>query len=369
MRKSPGFAVLALAAFALLGSCGGKRTVKVAFIGSFSGKLVTNSSISMNAIDLYANGPEVAKGRVKYEIVTFDDKSDIATLDGIVADIRARKIPFVIGPLTSAFAIKVLDLMKDDDVLLIGPVAASDKLGGRDDNFIKMYPSIKQASDRLAEYAKGLGIRKITPILDLSNQAFGETWIGSFREILAGGTEVAPAVTFSNPSDVNYARIVEEALRSKADAALLVTNTFDGAMICQMLRKADPGILLLNSSWAFNADFLSSTGRSSEGALFSVAFDGDSSDEGYLRFKAEYKARFQREGSDFTPVYSYESIMVLDRGIAAARSTDPRKVKAAILGAGSYHGLQGDFTIDRFGDARREIRVLAVKDGRFVAVR
>lgn len=368
MRRASGLVVVGIAA-ALLASCGGKETVRVAFIGSFSGKLTANSTMGANAIDLYLSGPEAAKSRVKYEITTFDDRSDAGALDAIVADIRKGKFKFVIGPLPSAFAKKVRDLMEHDPTLQFGPLAAADVLAGLDDNFIKMYPSIREAAERLAAHVATLGLKRIAPIQDIANKDFCDAWIGLFKEVLGGRIEVADPITFQNPTDVNYPRIVQEVARMRADAVLLVTNTFDASMICQMLRKDAPSIALVCSSWCFNADFLSSTGRSSEGALFSAAFDGDSRDERYLRFRKNYQARFVKDVNEFAPTYCYESIQVLDRAINAARSSDPARVKETIIRIGTFEGLQGDFTIDRYGDAKRDFRIIAVKDGKYSVVR
>lgn len=367
MRKT--LWLLAVAALAALApSCRRQETLQVAFIGSATGKLTTTYSLGMNALDLYVNRPDAAKGFVRYEIVVFDDKSDIANLDGIVAQILERKIRFLIGPYTSSFAARVKELIKGKDILEIAPVAALDTLERQDDNFIKLYPGIKAGADRLATYAGTLGLRKIVPVQDLSNQDYGDRWIASFQERLAGKVEVAEPITFRNPTDLNYSRISESVLRTGADAILLVTNTFDGSMVCQMLRKADPSIVLVCSSWPFNAEFLSGTGKSSEGALFSAAFDGASQAERYLEFKAGYKARFLKDVTDFISAYCYEAIELLDQAIGSSRSTDPAKVKAEILKIGTFHGLQGDFTIDSFGDAQRPFVVLEVKGGKYIHV-
>lgn len=359
-RVVPAFVLAALAL-----SCQRRESLEVAFIGSLSGKLTANSILGMNAINLYIGRPERVKARIDYNLQVFDDRSDAANLDAIVAEIRARKIRFVIGPFTSAFARKARDLLKADDVLLIAPVAAVDDLEGQDDNFIKMYPSLAGAAEGLAGRAAARGARRIVPVLDLSNQAFCDTWVGAFRKVLAGKVEVAEPVSFRNPSDVDYTRVTAAALATEADSVLLVTNSFDGSMICQMLRKARPDIALYSSSWSFNPEFLADTGRSSEGTLFTAAFDAESADPLYLGFKEEYRRLYLKEAEGFVPAYCYESVQVLDEALAAARSTAPAAVKAAIARIGTFRGLQGGFTIDGYGDGRRAYRAIVARDGAF----
>jgi ABC-type branched-subunit amino acid transport system substrate-binding protein len=82
-------------------------------------------------------------------------------------------------------------------------------------------------------------------------------------------------------------------------------------------------------------------------------------------FVARYRARFGEPPA--TPaVQSYEAVMV---GVQALARRGTMPLRAALSVPGTWDALDGDFTIDAYGDARRALHLTEVRNGRFEPLR
>lgn len=356
---------LCAAAAILFGSCAREEVVKVAYIGSLSGRLADNSIVGRNALELYLSRFSGEKRRFRLQLVQFDDKSDPENISELARSVVAQGIRLVIGPLSSSDTLRTREVFESENVLQIGPIASVDNLAGLDDNFIKMYPSVRSAADYLAKRAAEQNLASLVPIMDLANETYGGLWLDSFRENLAGTTLVSEPVTYRSPGNTDFARIVGEALTLDPAGILLVTNAVDGSAICQLLRAQRPLLPLFVSSWAFSEAFLEGTGKSSEGALFSAAFDYESDDPAYRSFLAQYESKYPSPVNNFVAVYCFDSIRLLDEALQSAASPDPGDVKRAILRIKTFRGLQQSFSVNEYGDALRDFRLVTVRNGAF----
>jgi len=100
-----------------------------------------------------------------------------------------------------------------------------------------------------------------------------------------------------------------------------------------------------------------------EGILSVVPFNPDSRDPAYLDFVAAFRQRFGKS-PDFASMFNYEAVMLL----VSALETDPRArgeaLKRIILDRKTYRGLQGEYSLNGFGDVSRPLYLLTVADGR-----
>ena len=165
---------------------------------------------------------------------------------------------------------------------------------------------------------------------------------------------------FTSGQVERWSDLAARALAPRPDAVLLIANALDSAALAQQLRKQRPDLRLLGTEWGFTHDVLTHGGAAVEGATFIQKVDVDSTDPAYVKFRTAYEARFNRP-VDFAAVLAYESAQVL----AAALRKDPTRagVRAALLGLGPIHGLQGDFAFDRYGDVQRRHFVMTVRGG------
>jgi branched-chain amino acid transport system substrate-binding protein len=297
------------------------------------------------------------------ELLIEDDRQ---TAQGAVAADRklmAAGAVAIIGHMTSTMTTAALAAIDDEEILLISPTASTHDLSGIDDALLRVVPSNVSETDALARYAGGrMKLRRMAAIYDRSNLAYTEPWVEHFRSTFqeAGGRLISVRPYTSGPDTV-FAPLTREVLADQPDGMLLVTGALDAAMICQQIRKHRRQVPILICGWAKTHDFLRHGGPAVEGVIASEANSEDSEAPAYRSFVAQYQDRFSRR-PDFAALYSYEAARVLFYGLS--RSDRPAGIKRAIIGKGTFPGLQGDFRIDRWGDAHWDRFIIQVRDNK-----
>jgi ABC-type branched-subunit amino acid transport system substrate-binding protein len=81
-------------------------------------------------------------------------------------------------------------------------------------------------------------------------------------------------------------------------------------------------------------------------------------------FVERYRARFGELPT--TPaVQGYEAVML---GVAALDRGGAKSLRATLSVPGQWAGLDGDFSLDAYGDTRRALHLVVVREGRFEAL-
>jgi ABC-type branched-subunit amino acid transport system substrate-binding protein len=71
-----------------------------------------------------------------------------------------------------------------------------------------------------------------------------------------------------------------------------------------------------------------------------------------------------RDDQHFVVTYGYEAAIILCEVLS--KNDDPETLKEHIIKQGIFHGLEGEITIDQYGDARRKNYLITFRDGQFV---
>jgi branched-chain amino acid transport system substrate-binding protein len=98
--------------------------------------------------------------------------------------------------------------------------------------------------------------------------------------------------------------------------------------------------------------------------IFSQTFDSESQHERYLRFKAQFLERFGTE-PDFAAALGYEAAQILLD--ALSRTKKMADLKDMIINR-AFQGLQGEMTMDQYGDIIWKSVIVTVKNGQFMTM-
>ena len=80
-------------------------------------------------------------------------------------------------------------------------------------------------------------------------------------------------------------------------------------------------------------------------------------------FAAQFQKQFSRP-ADNQSSWAYDAVHILAKGIAAAGSTDPEKIRAGIIGIQGYQGVEGVYDFDANGDGLHGYSVTEDKAGK-----
>jgi len=345
--------------------------IRIGYIGSLSGNYAPLGSSARNGAMLAVEEINASGGihGADFQLVIRDDEGIPDKALAAVKEFSGDGIKYLIGPLTSASALKILKEVNREELLTIGPVIAGEGLSGKNDYFIKLYPSTRTFGLKLAELVIEKGLRTVAVISDMRNKQYCETLGESFNEgIEKGGGEMVRHVTYRSGSDTGYLGLAARSVEGHVDGMLMCASALDTAIFSQGIRRVKPTVELLSSSWAVSKTLLANGGRAIEGLRFLVPFDYEDNSSVYGEFAARYLNRFGQEPT-FASMNNFEAVTILADAMRSNKNRSSSDVKEIIVGKDLHQGLQYDFTIDSNGDAWRPLILHEVKDGIFRRIR
>ena len=348
-----------------------EQPIKIGFSGTLTGRLSEFGVSGRNGVILAVeevNNAGGINGRT-VELLTKDDKNDSDVAMVVDRELINEEVVAIIGHMTSTPSAEVAPLMNKEQMLMISPTAATNSLTGLDDFFLRVFPANKPETDKLAEYAfKKLGVKRVVSAFDISNPTFTQEWHENFQaEFEALGGECVLKKPFDTRSVTSFLDITQELISVKPDAIVISASAIDTAAISQQLRKLNQDIPVISSTWAMTDDFLQHSGPAGEGVLFAHPLKVGNQDEGYLSFAEAYTARFGNQPS-FSATFGYEAARILMEALASTDNHSSQALKDYIVEKRTFQGLQGEFVIDRFGDAVRDVFMITVREGQFIRV-
>ena len=343
-----------------------KPPLKVGFVGSLTGRYSDLGVAGRNGATLaveHINEAGGIQGRL-VELIVKDDKNDPDVAVQVDKELINEGVAAIIGHMTSAMSKAAVPLINEKKIVMVSPTTTTNDLTGLDDYFFRTgIPDLIQYQQLIRYAFHEQKVRKLAIVYDLTNRAFSEGWYqyakAEFERL--GGIISAP-VTFTSGKSIAYADIVEELLRSNPEGVLMITSAIDTAILCQELQKAGSNLPMSSSGWAGTAELIQYGGTVVEGIVFLRTFDEQSEHKKYLEFKQQFAERFNIE-PNFASAGAYNSAQLLLN--ALAQTDDPGSLKKAMLAQPLLHALQGDISMDQYGDPHRDVFIFTVRNGEF----
>lgn len=354
----------------LLAACGPQPPLEIGFIGGLTGRVAdlgaSGRDGALLAVEEHA-AADSGHGRA-LTLVVRDDRQDSAVAAQILGELASRGTAAVIGPMTSAMALAAVPVANARELLLVSPTTSANELSGLRDHFFRLYPPSRDAAMHLAQYlVRTDGLRTAAVVYDVGNRAHTEGWFLHFRKALeAQGGRVTAALPYTSGPGSRFLDLARSVVREEPDAVLVLANALDTAILCQQFAKLGRKVPVVVSEWSATEDLLRYGGRAVEGLRLLHTFDPANLSPRYVAFRKAFAERFGHEPG-FAAVHSYDATrMVIE---ALGRNPDPSALGKTILEIGTFHGLQGDFSLDAWGDVRRTFFLTEVRGGRFQVVR
>ncbi len=361
LQRFPGLAALGLAA---LCGCQPAPPVKVAFIGGLSGRISDLAIDGRNGAELAIEALNAQAG-ARYELRVHDDggvaEQGPAVIDSVVDEADA----FAVGPMTSVLAKAMVPEASKRHLVLISPTANSDELSGIDDYFFRVIPSAGPGADQLAAVAIARGLTTAAVMMEWRNRSYTESFAKRFSERFKGLGGAPPSlVSYESDENPDFGKIAAALLSTHPKVVLLVCSAVDASIVAQQLRRLDPAVQLVMSSWAANVQLLQLGGRAIDGALVMQVLDLDNQAPAYVGFRKRFVERFGSSPGQ-AAVFSYDATMMGAEGLR--RKKGDQSLRDALRAPGAaWPGLQQPLVLDRFGDSVSRFHLSEVRNGRFV---
>ena len=363
--RTPFQSAVAIIFALMLAACMGCRSsdsVRIGFVGDLISELGAGGR---NGAQLAVETLDARPG-VRYELLVQDDRNDPEAARAAIASFASRGAAFAVGPMTSEMAVAAVPEANRRELVLISPTATTDELSGKDDFFFRNAADAPAGARQLARLLHDRGARSLTVLMDSANRAystsFGHAAAVEFRSL--GGTS-ATEIDYRSGNSLAFADVMGRVVGTPCDAIILVNSPGDAAIVTQHLRRVVPKVAIALSPWGANVPFLQVGGHATEGVIALQAVDLESPLPRMRDFVSRYRARFGELPT--TPaVQGYEAVML---GVAALDRGGAKSLRATLSVPGEWTGLDGEYSLDAHGDARRALHLMEVRNGRFELLR
>jgi branched-chain amino acid transport system substrate-binding protein len=195
-----------------------------------------------------------------------------------------------------------------------------------------------------------------------STDAFG---MSGFKALSAAldkiGAKVATDQGYPNQSP-DFTPVVLAIKSSGADIiGSYITYENDLAIFARQLRQIGVTIPWVGSPTTVNTASLKLAGSALWGTYAVADYAADSSPEA-KEFAKLYTAA-SNAAPDLQSAWPYDAIGALSAAINKTGSTDPGKIRAAILSTKGYKGAEGEYNFDEFGDGLRGYNIVRNEKG------
>jgi branched-chain amino acid transport system substrate-binding protein len=339
-------------------------TIKIGMVLTVTGPAADNGKYALTGAKIALDRVNKAGGVLgkQVELVTEDDQT--TNPGAVLAFSKLAAQPDIVaflGPVRStqnhAIAPDILKVAKP--VCFGGTDPALTKMGNP--WLIRFRPNDSYSGRVIAAYGVETLGKKNWAIVH-STDAFGA---GGLKALSASldkiGAKVALDQGYPNQSQ-DFTSVV---LAIKSSGADIIGSyfTFDNdiAIFARQLRQLGVGIPWVGSPTIVDAGAVKLAGPALWGTYGIADYAVDSSPEA-KEFAKLYGA-YSIASPDLYSSWTYDAIGVLSAAINKARSTDPDKIRAAILATKGYKGAEGEYNFDEFGDGLHGYNIVRNEKG------
>lgn len=191
-----------------------------------------------------------------------------------------------------------------------------------------------------------------------ATDAFGTSAKTLFIDTLKKQQNLEPVMVEGQPNNSpDYTAVALKVKQSGADVmATFITYEQDLAIFAKQLKQL--GVSLV---WVGSPSITTTTARNLAGpalhGTYAVADFFAGANPQAKAFADKYQAAY-RAPADFFGSWPYDAIHVLAKAIAAGNSTEPQKLRTALLAVKGYEGVEGTYNFDANGDGLHGYNIL-----------
>ncbi len=345
-------------------ACSKKEPIRVGFLGSITGKNADLGVAGRDATLLAAETVNAAGGinGRQVEVIVKDDAQNPETTPKLVTELATLKVAAIVGPMGSAIAKAALPAATAAKLVMVSPTSSSNELTGKDDYFFRvMEPNLLFARHQ-AETCLKLNIRRIAAIYDTQNKTYTVDIYQAFRdEFTRRGGTISAEVTYDSQTKPAFLPLVQQLNLGTADGVMVLGSSVDSINIGQQIRKSSKLPILSGACGIAQRDLLQQAGKAVDNFIFTLPVNDQSTAPAFVAFRAAFVKRFNYQPT-FAAVLAYDAAQAVFTGLK--KNPDQTRLKETLQGITSFAGLQGEITLDRYGDPNRKLYICRFRGGR-----
>ena len=338
----------------------GKSTIELGAVLPLSGDYGAYGQSIQNGITLALEEVQAdTERRFEFTLDVQDTVGDPARAAEIGTTMFSSK-DAVIGGVTSAEALAMIEPLEQSSKILLSPAASSPALSGKSRQFFRIYPNSDQESSAMSNFARDT--LKVESIAILAEDTeYGRSGAEAFRKVWQG--EVPADLTFAPGASAD---MVAEVIDSGAQTVYVVARGGDLSGALSSLRGGGfggQGYRILTTSALASPSVLEAAGDKAYNTYYTqtgVDLAGDKPE--VQAFATAYEAKYGAK-PDLYAAYGYDSLKVLVAAInEGVKGASPLQgdIQTGFRAVQNLQGVTGAIQFRDTGDVQQFSRVYFV---------
>lgn len=358
--------ILIVGLFAGSTGCSQDEPVTVGVVLPLTGEFAIYGEPIRRGIELALEELQAQEGYpYQLDLQVLDSEGDPAKAAEALESLYDAGAPAVIGGVTTAEALAMVEVADQKDRVLLSPSASSPELTGVSSNFFRVFPSDFEEGTKMGYFAsQTLNVDEVVIAAAESQYAKGIQQV-FLRELENRGGTVAEVLEY--PPRTNDLGGVIDRIMTLAPDAVYLADYAPGLeiLVTGLAERGYDGTILSTSSLA-TPEFLEAVGDAANGVLFTQSnYDVTSEEPLIQEFVQSFEAKYDKV-PDLYAAHGYDAMRVYGRALQEGGGRRPSHFWQGMRGITSFPGVTGPIQFDEQGDVQKFPRVYVIRNGDFV---
>ena len=366
MRNWVGYAALLLLA---LGGCkqSGDEIV-IGEFGSLTGGTATFGTSShagtvLALEEINASGGVLGK---QIKLITEDNQSKPEeSVTAVLKLIKQDQVKAIIGEVASSRTLAAAPTCQVNGIPLLSPASTNPRVTQIGDYVFRACFIDPFQGSTMAKFAvERLGAKRIAILTDTKNDySVGLTEF--FRETAKKlGAEIVAEESYSE-GDIEFKAQLTAIKADTPDVIYVPGYYTECALIARQARELGLDVPLLGGDGWDSPQTAQIGGKAVEGVYITNHYSPDDQRPEVRKFIADFQAKNGGKTPDAMAVLGYDAMKLMADAIRRAGSTDGAKIRDALAATRDFPGISGHISMDADRNARKDIVIVQMRDGRF----
>ncbi|KGR76769.1 ABC transporter substrate-binding protein [Ureibacillus sinduriensis] len=377
LRKS--FALCAVLMLLLLAACSGENAGSEGATGEQSGTL--NAKIGVVSYltgagaaygEAITQGLKLAQseineqGEVNIELVIEDSAGEaeqaLSASQKLMSD---DNILAIIGPTLSTEFFAVAPEADLNGITIMGTSTTAEGIPEIGDYvFRNAIPEALAIPTAMEKAVERTGAKKVAMIYgndDVLTQSGFETMKKTAEDM---GLEILTIETFQKGQS-DYNAQLTKIKNTNPDLILASALYNEGAVIMDQARKMGIEVPFVGGNGFNSPQVIEIAGDAANGLIVATPWFGESEETKVVDFNKKYEAEYGELPDQFA-AQAYDALYIYADALKRAGEADRELFHEALAATEDFEGLLGNFSFDEIGDVVMDVKVVEIKDGKFV---